>query len=153
MNRQFVLGVIIMLTLAPTIGVSPVLLHQWSAYSLKNDGGSSVVKAPIATSGKNIYIAWWSNKTGNDEVMFRASTDEGKTFGNKINLSNSTDANSTRVEIAAEGNIVIVTWWETNETDTIPVAKISNDNGKTFGEVLKLATNGTISTGEVKPLI
>ncbi len=29
------------------------------------------------------------DKTGNDEVMFRVSTDAGKTFGYKINLSNS----------------------------------------------------------------
>ena len=27
--------------------------------------------APIATSGDNTYIAWWTNKTGNDEVQFR----------------------------------------------------------------------------------
>jgi hypothetical protein len=47
-------------------------------------------QAPIATSGNNTYIAWWDNKTGNDEVMFRASTDGGKTFWDKINLSNST---------------------------------------------------------------
>lgn len=55
-----------------------------------DDNGGQIRKAPIATSGNNIYIAWWTNKTGNDEVMFRASTDGGKTFGDKINLSNST---------------------------------------------------------------
>ncbi len=38
-------------------------------------------KAPIATSG--VYVTWWSNKTGNDEVMFKASTDGGKTFGRR----------------------------------------------------------------------
>jgi hypothetical protein len=38
--------------------------------------------APIATSGNNnVYIAWWSNKTGNDEVIFKESTDGGKTSG------------------------------------------------------------------------
>ena len=36
----------------------------------------------------------------NDEVMFRASTDNGTTFLDKINLSDTTDANSWRVEIA-----------------------------------------------------
>ena len=44
-------------------------------------------KAPIATSGNDVYVSWWSNKTGNDEVMFKASTDGGKTFGSKMNLS------------------------------------------------------------------
>jgi hypothetical protein len=37
-----------------------------------------------------------------------------------------------------------VTWWETNQTDEIPVMRISNDNGETFGPILRLATNGTI---------
>ena len=60
-------------------------------------------------------MAWWTNKTGNDEVMFRASTDAGKTFGDKINLSNTTDADSTRVEIDSDADNVVVTWWETND--------------------------------------
>ena len=42
--------------------------------------------APPAITGDNVYVAWWTNKTGNDEVLFRASTDAGKTFGDKINL-------------------------------------------------------------------
>jgi hypothetical protein len=39
---------------------------------------------------------------------------------------------------------VVATWWETNQTDEIPVMRVSNDNGETFGPILKLATNGTI---------
>ena len=100
--------------------------------------------APIATSGDNIYITWWSNKTGNEEVMFRASTDNGATFGDKINLSNTTAADSDDAEIAASGDSVYVTWWERNETSDTPVARVSNNNGATFGPMLMLATNGTI---------
>lgn len=105
-----------------------------------------VVKAPPAITGDNIYVAWWTNKTGNDEVMFRASTDGGKTFGDKINLSNTTNANSTRVEIDSDANSVVVTWWETNQTSDMPVMRISNDNGKTFGEIIKLSATGPIET-------
>ena len=100
--------------------------------------------APIATSGNNAYITWWSNKTGNEEVMFRASTDNGATFGDKINLSNTTAADSDDAEIAASGDSVYVTWWERNETSDTPVARVSNNNGATFGPMLMLATNGTI---------
>jgi predicted PurR-regulated permease PerM len=101
--------------------------------------------APRATSGDNVYIAWWTNKTGNDEVMFRASTDNGATFGDKINLSNSTNADSGGRNIESSGDRVFVTWWESNATSDQPVLRISNDNGKTFGSILKLATNGTLS--------
>jgi hypothetical protein len=40
--------------------------------------------------------------------MFRASTDGGATFRDKINLSNTTEADSWRVEIAGEGETVAV---------------------------------------------
>jgi uncharacterized protein (UPF0333 family) len=96
-------------------------------------------EAPIATSGNNVYIAWWNNKTGNDEVMFRASTDNGKTFGDKMNLSNTPNAESQDAEIAAAGNNVYVSWWERNQTSNEPVLRVSNDNGKTFGEKIMLS--------------
>jgi hypothetical protein len=103
-------------------------------------------KVPIATSGDNIYITWWTNKTSNnnEEVMFRSSTDGGATFGDKMNLSNTTNADSWRVELAGEGPNVIVSWWETNQTSDTPVSRISTDAGQTFGPMLRLATNGTI---------
>ena len=102
------------------------------------------VRAPIATSGDNAYITWWSNKTGNMEVMCRASSDKGVTFADKMNLSNTTAADSDDAEIAASGDSVYVTWWERNDTSDTPVARVSNDNGATFGPLLMLATNGTI---------
>jgi hypothetical protein len=107
---------------------------------------SNFVKAPIATSGDNIYIAWWTNKTGNDGVMFRASTDGGKTFSDKINLSNSTNADSVDAMIDASGNRVVVTWWERNATSNEPVLRISTDNGQTFGPIVKISTNGSIGS-------
>ena len=99
---------------------------------------------PIATSDNNVYVTWWTNKTGNDEIMFRASTDNGVTFGDKMNLSNTTEADSDDAEIAASENSVYVTWWERNDTSDTPVARVSNDNGATFGPLLRLAANGTI---------
>jgi hypothetical protein len=100
-----------------------------------------VVKAPIATSGPdNVYIVWWSNKTGNnDEVTFKASIDGGKTFSNKMNLSNTPKSESQDAQIAASGSNVYVTWWERNHTMNEPVMRVSNDNGKTFGELIMLS--------------
>ena len=110
----------------------------------------SETRAPAVVSGDNIYIAWWTNNTenGNEEVMFRASTDGGATFSDKINLSNTTDADSWRVEIAGEGETVVVSWWETNQTSDVSVARISTDAGETFGELIMLGTNGTIGVTE-----
>jgi hypothetical protein len=44
----------------------------------------------------------------NDEVMFRASTDGSKTFGDKINLSNTKEDDSVNADIAAERSKVLV---------------------------------------------
>jgi hypothetical protein len=107
-------------------------------------------KAPSVVTGENVYIAWWTNNTenGNEEVMFRASADGGATFSDRINLSNTTDADSEDAEIAAEGDTVVVSWWETNQTANIPVARISNDAGETFGPLLMLGANGTLGITE-----
>jgi hypothetical protein len=109
-----------------------------------------IAEAPAIVSGDNIYIAWWTNNTANnnEEVMFRASNDGGATFSNKTNLSNTPNADSWRVEMAGEGANVIVTWWETNQTSDIPVARISTDGGATFGPLLRLGMNGSISNTE-----
>jgi hypothetical protein len=103
-----------------------------------------MVKAPPAITGDNVYVTWWTNETGNNEVMFRTSTDAGQTFGDKINLSNTTDADSTRAEIDSDADSVVVSWWETNQTSDVPVMRVSNDNGETFGPLLQPSTNGTI---------
>jgi len=109
MDKQFTLRAIIMTVLVSTImGLTPILLQQTADAFVVVVIPVGRAAAPIATSGDNVYIAWWTNKTGNDEVMFRASTDGGKTFGDKINLSNST-VNSERAEIGTSGNNVFVT--------------------------------------------
>ncbi len=106
----------------------------------KNKHNAEEDFVPIATSGNNVYIVWPSNKTTADfEIMFKASTDGGKTFGTKINLSNSTGIDSERPEIAASGKNVYVSWWERNQTSNEPVLRVSNDNGKTFGEKIMLS--------------
>jgi hypothetical protein len=107
-------------------------------------------KAPMAASqdGNNIYVVWWTNRTGNWEVMFRASNDGGQTFGDRINLSNTPETQSQTAEILAVGNSVFVTWWEssTETGSSESVLRVSTDGGQTFGPVISLGTNGTITT-------
>jgi hypothetical protein len=80
MNRRIILGVIIMITLGTTIGVTPLLQQQamaggkWDTSSLRTGNP----KAPPAITGDNVYVVWWTNKTGNYEVIFRAYDDKGR---------------------------------------------------------------------------
>ena len=100
--------------------------------------------APVATFENDVYVAWQVNKTGNDEVMYRLSSDAGKTFTDKINLSNTPNSDSVDVEISADEGKVAVTWWERNQTTNEPVIRVSSDGGKTFGPLLKLASDEKI---------
>jgi hypothetical protein len=101
----------------------------------------------IATSGDNVYVASWDKKTGNWEVFLSTSHDNGQSFGETINLSNTTDAKSDRAWLEAEGDNVYVSWWETQAPGKQePVIKVSNDNGQTFGPTHNLGANGTIGS-------
>jgi hypothetical protein len=155
MNKKYTIGVIAIMTLIALGTTTLAILVAESAYGIRVEGGSfGVVQkssdgnpAKFATSGDNVYIAWGTNNTVHPEIMFRASTDGGKTFGEKINLSNTSNVDSVDREIAASGSNVFVAWWERgNQTNNEAVMKISTDNGKTFGPMLKLAANGTIGS-------
>jgi hypothetical protein len=142
MSKKLVLVVIVTITLGIVI-ISPTttIQQQVDAVTSKRDfqGGTQT-----SIFENNIYVAWWTNKTGNDEVMYRLSSDSGKTFTDKVNLSNTPNSDSVDVEISADEGRVAVSWWERNQTLNEPVIRISTDNGKTFGPVLKLASDGPI---------
>ena len=143
MKKKLVLVVIVMITLGTVvIATTTTIQQQVDAVTSKRDfqGGTQT-----SIFENDVYVAWWTNKTGNDEVLYRLSSDAGKTFTDKVNLSNTPNSDSVDVEISAdEGRGVAVSWWERNQTLNEPVIRISNDNGKTFGPVLKLASDGPI---------
>lgn len=142
MNKKLVMVVIVMITLgAAIIATTTTIQQQVDAVTSKRDfqGGTQT-----SIFENDVYVAWWSNKSGNDEVMYRLSSDAGKTFTDKVNLSNTPNSDSVDVEISADEGRVAVSWWERNQTLNEPVIRISNDNGKTFGPVLKLASDGPI---------
>jgi hypothetical protein len=140
MNRYASFGVIVLITLGTIMSISTTKTQSAEAIIAILIGEY----APVTVSGDNIYVAWWTNKTGNDEVMFRASTDGGKTFGDKINLSNTPNSDSVNVQLAEDEGKVAVSWWERNQTSNEPVMRISTDAGKTFGNTIHLSTNGKI---------
>jgi hypothetical protein len=143
MNSKLGLGVIIMITL----GISFILTVPDGYAATRSYNGGSQSEAV----GANEYVAWFSNKSGNWEVMFRSSIDGGQTFSDKINLSNTTETDSVDVEILADGENVLVTWWErgkTNSTSDEPVGRASTDGGQTFNDLIRLSANGTIGSGE-----
>jgi hypothetical protein len=151
-NNSIVAAVTVLI--AGALAASPLLLLQQLQLQQQQAYGypwrELLKDAPMAKSGDNVYVVWWSNRTGQSEVMFRASTDGGRIFEDKMNLSNSPDTQSRTAEILAVGDSVFVTWLELNENvhphTNESVLRVSTDAGQTFGPVINVGTNGTITT-------
>jgi hypothetical protein len=147
------------LIIGGTSVIQQLVHEQPITYALIDPDGDfrSIKRAPIAISGEDVYIVWTTDKNmpnNNSEVLFRALTDNGTTFGDKINLSNTTTMDSINAEIGAtDGDEVIVTWWERNQTSEEPVFRASVDNGLTFGPLIHLSTNGTLAQEEVEEAV
>jgi hypothetical protein len=62
--------------------------------SAPNKGNTINFNTEISASGNQVYVSWWTNKTGVLMPVFRASNDNGNTFGNTVTL------NSTEVPAA-----------------------------------------------------
>jgi hypothetical protein len=77
---------------------------RWNVFFAKSvDGGKTfentiILSAPnkgsvvnqnveIAASGSNVYVSWWTNKTGTLMPVFRASNDTGESFGKTMMLN------------------------------------------------------------------
>ena len=115
-------------------------------------GGSA--DSQIAASGNNVYVTWWDNKTGNWQVFSRASSDNGKTFGDSVMLKSigsspvkhlkAPPSNTTSVDTivaAAAGNKEYVVWWD-NTTGNFEVSFAkSSDGGKTFGSPINISNS------------
>lgn len=139
MNTHLVLGAIVIITLATTVGVTPIVLQLLSANAFIT---RTAEMAPIATSGDNVYIVWFTD--GKKEVMFRASNDSGQTFGDKINLSNTTDSNSAHADIAASGDKVYVSFHDNKTGNVDTYVRASTDGGQTFGDIISINGTGSL---------
>jgi hypothetical protein len=51
------------------------------------------------------------------------------------------------MEACSSRDRVYIAWYEHNSTSNEPVLRISTDDGKTFGPILKLSFNGPIVNG------
>ena len=69
-----------------TVTTTTTFIQAAQAWSDPTTEPRTEPKAPMAASqdGNNVYVVWWTNRSGNWEVMFRASYDGSGTFGDKI---------------------------------------------------------------------
>ena len=117
-----------------------------SSVNLSNNSGFSE-HPQIAAYDNNVYAIWADDTSGNREVLFTRSVDNGTSFDKIKNLSNNT-SDSFNQEIAVFGDTVYVVWLDQSDEDdeTNILLKASGDGGETFGRTVNISSNANQET-------
>ena len=113
--------------------------------NLTNNNEDSIY-GQIESFENNIYVVWQESVTEsspehNYDIYFIKSEDNGKTFSDPINLSNSTEF-SERPQIAVSKNGIFIVWADTiNPNNKEIIFTKSEDNGKTFSKAINISNN------------
>lgn len=127
----------------------PIIASLLSAFGInihKHKGEHNSV-IPIITSsedGKDIYILWQDDltQTGATDIFFRKSNDNGNTFSDSINLSN-TPGVSRLPQMVSLGSELYVIWSDTNRTFSqfdVFFTRVS-DHGNKMGKTINLSNS------------
>src|SRR3990172_12528530 len=79
----FVVMAVLVFSIVQPVYATPIFGIEKNLSS--NSGSSTVPK--ISTSGNNVYAVWQDIISGNNEVLFKASSDNGVNFPIEKNLS------------------------------------------------------------------
>jgi hypothetical protein len=121
--------------------------------NLSNNPGFSE-HPQIAAYDEKVHVAWIDNSLGNKEILLATSIDNGTTFSEAINLSNTTNTNSRNLELSAFENNVYAVWLDEDEQGNgIILFRASNDGGETFGNPITIARNVTTNNDFTFPKV
>ena len=112
--------------------------------NLSNNSGFSE-HPQVAVYGNSVYAIWADDTSGNREVLFTRSVDNGTSFDSVKNLSNNT-SDSLNQEIAVFGNNIYVAWLDQDEDRTNILLRASADGGATFGKTVNISSNANHET-------
>ncbi|MGB8165071.1 MAG: sialidase family protein, partial [Nitrososphaeraceae archaeon] len=99
----------------------------------------------VSSEGNNVYVVWQGDsQSGNQDILMRKSTDNGKTFAKVINVSND-QAGSGNPEIKVNSSSVFVVWDGTTPGSNEIFYRKSINNGSNFDGIKNLSNDGGIS--------
>jgi len=95
----------------------------------------------IAASGSNVYVTWHDLTPGKPDVLLRASTTNGTSFGAVVNLSKN-EGHSILPGIGTVGKNKVYVVWEDNTAGKPDILfKMGKSAGAKFGKVVNLSNN------------
>ena len=117
----------------------------------------SVPSLSIAVDmNENVYLAWYDNRNGNNDIYFAKSADGGATFGESARVDDTGAASSVQakpsIALDANGDIYAIWHDKRNGSFDIYFAK-SADGGVTFGPNVRVDDTGTLYRDQFDPRI
>ena len=113
---------------------------------LSNNPASLSYEPQITTVGENVYVVWEDDEgnSGNTDIFFVRSSDSGKSFTSKINLSND-PSGSGSPHLLVAGQKIYVAWSGTTPDNTDIMFSQSLNYGDSFTEPKNLSQDQEIS--------
>jgi hypothetical protein len=106
---------------------------------MTNSTGASEVPC-IAANGSFVFVAWKDSRTGNEEIYFKRSTDNGNTWSADTNLSN-TPLFSVAPSITTAGKDIFISWYDVVGSNYDVFFKRSTTGGMTWEDNVRLTTD------------
>jgi len=116
----------------------------WEAAQKLSASSGQTESPAIAISGSDVYVAGENDYTGNDEIYFNISADNGSTWSSAQQLTN-TSGTSGQPALAADGSDVYLTWHDSTPGNSEVYFRKSADNGSTWGATKRLTYSDAAS--------
>jgi hypothetical protein len=123
----------------------------WKPFvNLSSSGAVGSSTPQVMNSGNSVYVVWEDKSSGNYEILFRRSSDNGATWKTINNLSNN-PGDSVEEQIAVSGSKVYVLWSQLDASGNLRDAffRRSLDDGATWKTFKNLSQNGHSSEPQI----
>ena len=125
---------------------------NWGAETRLTNESHESYSPVIAASGANVHVVWVDYRDLNSEVYYQHSTDNGATWSEEADLSN-TGSNpslySLLPAVAASGDNVHVVWSDNFDGNDEIYYRLSADNGSNWAERVRLTNEPSCSVSPV----
>ncbi len=114
--------------------------------NLSNNPASLSYHPKIVASGENVYIVWEDDEgnSGNSDIFFMKSSDAGKSFTGKSDISNDPSGSGTP-QLTVSGDNVYVAWMGTSPDNTDVFLAQSSNVGNSFTAPENLSNDPDLS--------
>ncbi|MDE1818029.1 MAG: PEFG-CTERM sorting domain-containing protein [Thaumarchaeota archaeon] len=139
----------IILSLSMFAGIGPVFAQVESpgftnATSISSVSGDSELPS-LLVSNDGVFVIWTETDSGKSNVLFSKSTDGGYTFDNPVNLSATTNGQSSYPQFAENGTHIYVVWQSALSGTSNILMTRSLDGGTSFEKPLQLSDGSQLS--------